>query len=84
MMMIQTIIQARVPDQLRGRVMGIYGLTWSMMPLGALQAGFIADLVDAPFAVALGGFVLAAFAVAVAVLGPGIRNLGPEPVPEAG
>jgi predicted MFS family arabinose efflux permease len=33
-----TVLQLRVPDALRGRVMGIHGITFSLIPLGALFA----------------------------------------------
>ena len=42
MISVQTTLQVMVPDVLRGRVMGIYGMSWSVGPLGALQAGAIA------------------------------------------
>ena len=51
-----TLIQAMVPDQLRGRVMSIYSMMFlGMMPIGSLFAGGIADRVGAPVTVALGG-----------------------------
>ena len=84
MMTIQTVIQARVPDRLRGRVMGIYSLTYSMAALGAFPAGFLAALLSVRFAVGFGGFVLAVCTLLIAVSQPSIRSLGPEPVPEAG
>ena len=68
MVMVQTSLQALVPDQLRGRVFSIFSLTWSMLPLGALQAGLVADWVSPEFAVALGGGVVAVVAVSVLLL----------------
>lgn len=68
MVMVQTSLQALVPDQLRGRVFSIYSLTWSLLPLGGLQAGLVADLVSPQFAVALGGVVVAVVAVSVLLL----------------
>ncbi len=50
-----TLIQAMVPDQLRGRVMSLYSMMFlGMSPLGSLLAGAIADHVGAPITVALG------------------------------
>jgi MFS family permease len=83
MMMVQTTLQARVPDHLRGRVMGIYALTWSLLSLGALWAGFVADTISAPFAVAVGGAAVAAFALVVAAFHGDVRRLGTEPAAEA-
>lgn len=49
-----TVLQLRVPENLRGRVMGFHGITYSLMPLGALLAGAIASVSSAPIAVAIG------------------------------
>lgn len=68
MVMVQTSLQALVPDQLRGRVFSIYSLTWSLLPLGGLQAGFVADWVSPQFAVALGGVAVAVVAASVLLL----------------
>jgi hypothetical protein len=52
-----------VPDHLRGRVMSLYSLCWNLMPLGGLLAGVLAALVDARFAVLVGGGMVAANAL---------------------
>jgi MFS family permease len=72
---ISTILQMNLPDQLRGRVMSIYGLTWELMPVGGIIAGTIAEYAGAPLAVGLGGFMVAAMAVLVAIFMPTIRRL---------
>lgn len=59
-----TVVQSLVPDHLRGRVMGIYILNWSLMPLGSLPLGAVASGWGAPAAVALGGGLVAVAAVA--------------------
>ncbi len=61
-----TLLQSIVPDEMRGRVMGLYVLTWSMTPLGSFQAGAVASLLGVPFAVGLGGAVIAAYALGLA------------------
>ena len=38
-----TILQLEVPEQLRGRVMGFHGISYSLFPLGALLVGTIAN-----------------------------------------
>lgn len=48
-----TVLQLTVPDRLRGRVMGIHSMGFSLMPLGALLLGALADLFTATAAVAL-------------------------------
>ena len=50
-----TLIQAMVPDHLRGRVMSVYSMMFmGMGPFGALFAGAIADRMGAPLAVIMG------------------------------
>jgi MFS family permease len=51
-----TLLQAMVPDHLRGRVMSLYSMMFmGMAPLGSLFAGAAADRLGAPLTVALGG-----------------------------
>jgi MFS family permease len=53
-----TLIQAMVPDALRGRVMAVYSMMFmGMAPIGALLAGALAQRLGAPATVALGGSV---------------------------
>ncbi|MGC2267616.1 MAG: MFS transporter, partial [Candidatus Acidiferrales bacterium] len=51
-----TLIQAMVPDELRGRAMAMYTMMFmGMAPLGSLFAGALADRIGAPWTVAIGG-----------------------------
>jgi MFS family permease len=51
-----TLIQAMVPDKLRGRAMAVYTMMFmGMAPLGSLFAGALADKIGSPWTVALGG-----------------------------
>src|SRR2546422_10841282 len=51
-----TMLQTLVPNELRGRVMAFYAFVFvGMAPLGAFQAGLVAEHTGAPFAIALGG-----------------------------
>ncbi len=59
---INTILQLNLPYDLRGRVLGLFGLTWDLMPLGGAIAGAVAEYAGAPAAVALGGFLVALMA----------------------
>ena len=72
---VNTLLQSLVPDQLRGRVMGVYSLTWSLLPLGGLLSGSIATLTSAPVAVGLGGVLVAGMALSVLAFLPRIRSL---------
>lgn len=61
-----TMLQTLVPDALRGRVMGFYAFMFiGMGPIGALQAGIVAEHFGAPLAIAAGG-AITALAVGVA------------------
>jgi len=72
---INAILQVNLPDQLRGRVMGIYGLTWELMPVGGLIAGAIAEYAGAPAAVVLGGALVAVMALGIGIFSPNMRRL---------
>lgn len=48
------VIQHRITDDIRGRVMGTYLLTWGLMPLGALPLGLMAERIGTPAAVFAG------------------------------
>ena len=53
-----TLIQAMVPDQLRGRIMAVYSMMFmGMAPFGAFLGGALADRLGAPVTVAMGGVV---------------------------
>ena len=66
-----TSVQIRTPDQLRGRVMGIYALAFiGLSPVGSLLAGTIARLTSASFAVAFGAAVCGISALVVQRLVP--------------
>ncbi len=50
-----TLIQAMVPDELRGRVMALYSMMFmGMAPFGALLGGALADSIGAPLTIRLG------------------------------
>ena len=55
-----TVLQTIVPDEMRGRVMGIWTLIFGgMIPLGSLEAGVMADLLGTPATMAIGAFICA-------------------------
>ena len=67
---INTVLQLNLPEQLRGRVMGVYGLTWDLMPVGGMVAGTIAEFAGAPAAVAVGGVFVSGLALWVISIAP--------------
>ena len=70
-----TVLQLRVPEHMRGRVMGIYTITFSFIPLGGVMGGVIASIYDERIAVALGAVILASIFLLVGITQPVIRNL---------
>ena len=55
---VNTLIQRRVPDGLRGRVMAVYAsMFMGIQPVGALIAGGIARRIGVPFTVGAGGLI---------------------------
>ncbi len=71
-----TLLQIVSPDELRGRVMSMYTMTFqSMMRLGGLQAGFVADWLGAPLSVAIGAGLSLIYGLFVAVRFPAVRRL---------
>jgi MFS family permease len=75
-----TLIQAMVPDALRGRVMAVYAMMLvGMAPFGSLSAGLVAERISAPYALALGGSVClvaaAVFATRLSALREEARQL---------
>ncbi len=72
-----TLIQAMVPDALRGRVMAVYSMMFmGMAPVGSLAAGWLAERVGAPETVALGGALSVAAAVVFGLRLPALRVEG--------
>ena len=72
-----TLIQAMVPDALRGRVMAAYSMMFmGMAPFGALLAGVLAGKLGAPSAVAAGGVACIAGGIAFAARLPALRVAG--------
>jgi MFS family permease len=71
-----TLLQFMTPDELRGRVMSVYTMTFqTMFRLGGLQAGFMADWLGAPIAVGLGASVSLLYGLFVAIRFPKVREL---------
>jgi len=55
-----TVLQTIVPDEMRGRVMGIWTLIFGgMIPLGSLEAGVMADFLGTPATMAIGALICA-------------------------
>jgi hypothetical protein len=57
-------------------VMGFYGMTYNMTPLGGMLAGALAGLISTPLAIAVGGLAVAAFAIGPVMMNREVRRLG--------
>jgi MFS family permease len=59
-----TLLQTIVPDEMRGRVMGVWSLVFgAMIPLGSLEAGAVAHWLGTALAIAFGAIICAVSAL---------------------
>ncbi|MQF82560.1 MFS transporter [SAR202 cluster bacterium AD-802-E10_MRT_200m] len=62
---INTLLQTLSEDHMRGRVLGLYGMTWGFTPAGGFAAGSVASIAGAPFAVGLGAVIILTYTLGV-------------------
>jgi MFS family permease len=80
---VNTLLQTLVRDEMRGRVMSMYGLAFiGLPPVGGLLIGLMADVIGwrwehhgAQWALAAGGAMIVLFAVGVALAVPRVKEL---------
>ncbi len=73
---VNTVIQSVVPDELRGRVMGVYTVVFmGFFPIGSLIAGTVAQSFNIPTGAAFGGSIALAFSLFLLWRAPHIRQL---------
>ncbi|OGN98825.1 MAG: hypothetical protein A2Z71_04075 [Chloroflexi bacterium RBG_13_50_21] len=71
-----TLLQFVTPNELRGRVMGVYTMTFQVMfRLGGLQAGVMADWLSAPISLGIGAVSSLLYGVFVVIRYPKVRLL---------
>lgn len=75
MIIAMTVMQLEVPDELRGRVMGVHSITYSLMPLGGLLLGAIANETNVVTAVVFGASAFLLVTLLVAVSQRSIREI---------
>lgn len=68
----QTMVQLLAPARLRGRVVAVLLLDRGLMPIGALLAGLLAQLLGGPWAVVLMGLACTLLALAIGLF---VRSL---------
>ncbi len=72
---INTVIQATVPAELRGRVVSLVPLALGLTPLSLLPTTVAADAIGAPLTVAIASLLMLGILVAMFWLSPRLRNL---------
>jgi MFS family permease len=74
--MSNTLVQTKIPDELRGRVMGVYTLTFfGFMPIGSLINGAIATRIGPPLTVQFNSLIMLTFAALLWLRFPTLRKL---------
>jgi MFS family permease len=70
------MVQTRIVDEMRGRVMGIYTFFFfGAFPLGSLMAGWAAEKIGEPTTVAISAVILLVFSFWVAWRQPAVRTM---------
>jgi MFS family permease len=69
-----TMLMTQSEPRYYGRVMSVYMLSWSAMPLASVPLGRAADVIGAPHTVAFAGLAITLIVGAVALLAPGYRR----------
>lgn len=74
--LINTILQTKVGDEFRGRVMSAFMFTFAgLMPFGNLIAGALSQALGVSTTVMLSGVICAAFFIIIDILYPNIKNV---------
>jgi MFS family permease len=74
--LVNTLLQTKVEDRFRGRVMSVFMVTFAgMMPFGNLLAGSLAQAMGVSFTVLIGGVICAIFFSVVTIAYPAIRRI---------
>lgn len=71
----QSMMQLSVPNRLRGRAMGVWGLAIGAAPIGHLEMGALAASFGVGVGLAINGGCLIAIAVLVTIVAPRLRKL---------
>jgi ABC-type dipeptide/oligopeptide/nickel transport system permease subunit len=71
----QTIIQVITPNEILGRVLGVYMLSNALSPLGSMLAGALASMLGAPWAVTAMGTACFLVVIGTVILARGLWKL---------
>lgn len=70
----QTVLQLSVDDDVRGRVISIYMLTWGVLPFGQLLVGGLASMLGTPLALVVSCLAALACVAIIAQRFPSLRE----------
>lgn len=70
-----TLVMTNSKPAYHGRVMSVYMLTFSAMPLGVVPFGALSDIYGAPITIGIGGLLLTGVIAAVGLLHPSYRHI---------
>ena len=74
--LINTILQTKVPDVFRGRVMSVFMLTFAgIMPFGNLISGWLAQVLGVSVAVMISGIICTIFFIIINIFYPEVRKI---------
>ncbi len=73
----QALVQLSVPPKLMGRVSGILSIEAGLLPIGALAAGFLSDVIGEKDTVIIMGSLCIGLGLLLLFFVPMIRNMGP-------
>lgn len=77
-----TVLQLAVPDQFRGRVMGIWTMTYFLAAVGGFLAGIAAEFVGVRVTIAAGALTVTAFSLVVYFATSELRRLRGDEIVE--
>ena len=70
-----SIMMEKTRPDLRGRIMSIYMLNWGLIPLGALPAGIVADIIGAQSTIGILSILLVISSAVVLITQKELRNV---------
>lgn len=80
-----TTLQTTTPPHLRGRIMSLFSMAMTgLLPFGSLQAGAVAEVLGARFALSFGAGVCLVYFLTLWILLPRIRKAAQRPAAERG
>ena len=68
------LVMEEAEKEYYGRVLSIYMMTWSLMPLSLVPMGIMIDHIGAPITIGLAGLLLAAIITSITIFSPNMRR----------